>query len=133
VYGDRNFVLMRQGLQIKLVITTGKFEPHHGGTHRFVVPPRPGLTASFASVVVQTSHSIEENDEFALGIVNYERSEHRGKEVGILYSQKNYLCFLLVRSKEGKVFHKVNTSNVLTVRTTFPGWGSFEPLVTVWL
>ncbi|OAX36484.1 HET-domain-containing protein [Rhizopogon vinicolor AM-OR11-026] len=133
VHGDRNFVFMREGLQIKLAIRSGDLKPHHGGTYQFVEPPRPGMTASFAPVVVQTSRSMEDNYEFALGIVNYERTEQRGKESGMLYPQKNYLCFLLGRSKEEKVFHKVNTSNVLTVRTTFQGWGSFEPLVTVWL
>lgn len=132
VHGDRSFVFMRQGLQIKLAIRSGELETQHGGTYKFFVPTRPGLVAPFAPVVVQTSGPIEKEHELALGIVNYERSQHRGEEVGMLNPQKDYLCFLLGRNK-AKAFYKVNTSNVLTVRTMFPGWGSFEPLVTVWL
>ncbi|KAG0694766.1 hypothetical protein DFH29DRAFT_307286 [Suillus ampliporus] len=133
VHGDKKFVLTRQGLQIKLLVVYGKLEPQHDGTHRFLVPPRFTTSAPFAPVVIRTSCSIDKYREFTLGIVNYERGQHRGEEVGVLYPQKYYLCLLLGRSGEGKELHKVNTSNVLTVRTTFPGWGSHEPLVVVWL
>lgn len=132
VHGDNEFRLTRQGLQIKLAVVNGKLEPQHDGTFRFIVPI-VFTTASFAPVVVQTSRSNDKYCEFALGIVNYERGQRRGEEVGVLYPQKDYLCFLLGRAVEGKELHKVNTSNVLTVRTTFTGWGSQEPLVVVLL
>lgn len=132
VHGDNEFTLTRQGLQIKLAVVKGELKPQHDGTFRFITPPR-FTTASFAPVVVQTSRSIDKYREFMLGIVNYERGQHKGKEVGVLYPQKDYLCFLLGRAGEGDKLHKVNTSNVLTVRTTFTGWGSQEPLVVVLL
>ncbi|KAG1768553.1 hypothetical protein EDD22DRAFT_872376 [Suillus occidentalis] len=132
VHGDNNFMLTRHGLQIKLAVVAGKLEPQHDGTFRFIVP---GFTKTvpFDPVIVQTSRLIDRYREFALGIVNYERGQRRGEEVGVLYPQKDYLCVLLGRTVEGKVLHKVNTSNVLTVRTTFSGWGSFETLVVVLL
>jgi hypothetical protein len=87
-------------------------------------------------VVVQTSQPLEKEHEFALGIVNYEQNKHFGKEVGLLDRQKDYLCFLLGRPNgaTSSAFYKVNTSNVLTMRSLSPEyWDSYKPLVTVWL
>jgi len=132
VHGDNKFMLTRQGLQIKLAVVNGELQRQHDRTFRFIVPAK-FTTASFAPVAVQASRLIDKYREFALGIINYERGQHRDKEAGVLYPQKDYLCFLLGRTAEGKELQKVNTSNVLTVRTTFTGWGSFEPLVVLWL
>ncbi|KAG1860218.1 hypothetical protein DFJ58DRAFT_281196 [Suillus subalutaceus] len=131
VHGDNEFMLTRQGLQIKLVVTKGELQPQRDGTFWFIARPK-FTTAPFAPVVVQTSRSID-NREFMLGIVNYERDRHKDKEVGVLYPKKDYLCFLLDRAGEGKKLHKVDTSNVLTVRTIFPAQRSQEPLVVVLL
>ncbi|KAG1720930.1 heterokaryon incompatibility protein-domain-containing protein [Suillus lakei] len=133
VHGDNKFVLTRQGLQIKLVVAIGKLEPQHDGTFRFITPPRFTTTIPFAPVVVQTSRPIDKYREFALGIVNYERGQSRGEEAGVLDPQKEYLCLLLGRTGEGKELQKVNTSNVLTIRTTFAGSSSPESLDVVWL